>query len=400
MNAVVLVVDRLQAAYLGCYGNSWVGTPQLDRLAADSLVFDCAFLDRPGIEPYYRACCTGLHAWQRIDPGQPGVLQQLSDRGVRLLCLTDETLLVPLLPDAVEIVQIPAGQAVQTAHRVEETQFAAVVATAIEQTEALREPFLFWLHLQGPAAPWDAPYELRARYSEPDEPSPPHTTAVPRLALEADSDPDLVFGFSRAYAGQVSLLDQCLGVILEEIYGAPWAERTMVVFTSPRGMPLGEHGLVGAFDTPLYCELVHVPLLLRLPDGSSALARTHALVQPPDLAATLRTWWDLPAATGWGRNLLALANEPGESPRDRAFLDDGQGEWAIRTSHWYLRRQSGDEAPHRMLYVKPDDRWELNDVADRCPEVVESLDAALNEFLATAREQEVRLNSPLPGPAE
>lgn len=400
MNAVVLVVDRLQAAYLGCYGNSWVGTPQLDRLAADSLVFDCAFLDRPGIEPYYRACCTGLHAWQRAEPGQPGVWQQLSDRGVRLLFLTDEPLLAPLLPDGVEVVQIPAGQAVQTARSVEETQLAAAVAAAIEQTEALREPFLFWLHLQGPAAPWDAPYELRARYSEPDEPAPPRTTAVPQLVLEADTDPDLVLGFSHAYAGQVSLLDQCLGALLEGICSAPWAERTLVLFTSPRGMPLGEHGLVGAFDTPLNCELVHVPLLLRLPDGSSALARTHALVQPPDLAATLRAWWDLPAATAWGQNLLPLANGPAETLRDRVFLYDGQAEWAIRTAHWYLRRQAGDEAPRRMLYVKPDDRWELNDVADRCPKVVESLDAALDEFVAAAHPQELRLNSPLPGPVE
>jgi len=31
------------------------------------------------------------------------------------------------------------------------------------------------------------------------------------------------------------------------------------------------------------------------------------------------------------------------------------------------------------LYGKPDDRWEVNDVADRCPEVVERLSAALDE---------------------
>lgn len=400
MNAVVLVVDRLHAGYLGCYGNTWVGTPQLDRLAAESLVFDCALLDRPGIEPYYRACWTGLHAAQQGNSLPLNLLQQLSGCGVHIVCVTDEPLVLPLLPEAVEVVQLPAGDARGPARSAAETQFSAALAAATEQLAALCEPFLFWVHLQGMAAPWDAPYELRARYAEPDEPSPPRTVCVPRLTLAPDSDPDLILGFSQAYAGQVALLDACLGAFTEAIRAAPWAERTLVVLTSLRGMPLGEHGLLGPFDTPLACELVHLPLLLRFPDGAGFLARSHALVQPPDLAATLRAWWDLHASSGWGQSLLRLAADEGEPIRDRAFLHDGQSEWAVRTAHWYLRRRSAEQEPRYTLYVKPDDRWERNDVADRCPDVVEALDAALNEFLASSTEPGMKLTSPLPGPAD
>ena len=32
------------------------------------------------------------------------------------------------------------------------------------------------------------------------------------------------------------------------------------------------------------------------------------------------------------------------------------------------------------LYAKPDDRWEVNDVANRCPGVVEELQAAADDF--------------------
>ena len=32
------------------------------------------------------------------------------------------------------------------------------------------------------------------------------------------------------------------------------------------------------------------------------------------------------------------------------------------------------------LFAKPDDRWEVNDVASRCREVVESLQAALGQY--------------------
>ena len=33
MNVICLVIDGLQAGYLGCYGNSWLPTPGFDQLA-------------------------------------------------------------------------------------------------------------------------------------------------------------------------------------------------------------------------------------------------------------------------------------------------------------------------------------------------------------------------------
>ena len=40
MRVLVLVVDALQPAYLGPYGNEWVATPTCDRWAADGVVFE------------------------------------------------------------------------------------------------------------------------------------------------------------------------------------------------------------------------------------------------------------------------------------------------------------------------------------------------------------------------
>ena len=38
MRVLVLVVDGLQAAYLGPYGNEWIDTPTLDQWAAAGVV--------------------------------------------------------------------------------------------------------------------------------------------------------------------------------------------------------------------------------------------------------------------------------------------------------------------------------------------------------------------------
>ena len=54
--------------------------------------------------------------------------------------------------------------------------------------------------------------------------------------------------------------------------------------------------------------------------------------------------------------------------RDR-FCILGEGpDRAIRTPAWMLRTAAASE-----LYAKPDDRWEVNDVAGRCRDIVDKL---------------------------
>ena len=47
MRIVVFVARGCPTGWLGAYGNEWVATPNLDRLAAESVVFDRHISDRP-----------------------------------------------------------------------------------------------------------------------------------------------------------------------------------------------------------------------------------------------------------------------------------------------------------------------------------------------------------------
>src|SRR5262245_15786130 len=47
MGAIVFVLRGCPAGWLGAYGNEWVATPNLDRLAAESVVLDRHISDRP-----------------------------------------------------------------------------------------------------------------------------------------------------------------------------------------------------------------------------------------------------------------------------------------------------------------------------------------------------------------
>ncbi|HEV7221878.1 MAG TPA: sulfatase-like hydrolase/transferase [Pirellulales bacterium] len=396
MNAIILVVDRLHAGYLGCYGNSWVATPEFDRLAAESFVFDQAIIDSPRLSELYGSYWLGSHARQRrskrpsTDLALPRWLEQA---GISTTLISDEAEVSehPLAGQFGEIIRCEAGSdAAEAAGDVAETQLTGAFAVAIDWLAEARGPFCLWLHVQGLGAAWDAPSEFRRQYAEPEEPLPADFVAVPCRRLSEDYDPDELLGVCQAYAGQVSLLDLSLGGLLEALRTGPLGEQTLLAVTSARGFPLGEHRGIGAVDDALHGELVQVPWMLRLPDATGAMDRSQALVQPADLPATLVDWWSLGALhkPGAGRSLLPVVREGLPMLRDHACIISADGERGIRTSGWYLRLPaSGDEsaAPARgQLYAKPDDRWEVNDVADRCAETAEALERALAAFEAAA----------------
>src|SRR6266852_5809311 len=66
MKCLVLAVHGLRLDCLGCYGNDWIETPNLDRFAAESVVFDQHLADRPDQDGSWRTWCAG-----RTDLFQP-----------------------------------------------------------------------------------------------------------------------------------------------------------------------------------------------------------------------------------------------------------------------------------------------------------------------------------------
>ena len=155
----------------------------------------------------------------------------------------------------------------------------------------------------------------------------------------------------------------------------------LLALTSPRGLALGEHAAIGPCGDRLFGEILHTPLLLRFPDQQHASERVPAIVQPHDLHGLLARWLagENPEKT-CGNALDTDAASIFASPCEVA-CSVGAGQRSIRTPAWFLR-----ESPSGIgLYAKPDDRWETNEVAQRCAEVVEQLTGLLREFEKLAR---------------
>jgi len=71
-NVIVIMMDTLQFNYLGCYGNDWIKTPNIDRFAQQGVLFENAYTEGLPTIPCRRAMLTGrftlpVKGWSQLD---------------------------------------------------------------------------------------------------------------------------------------------------------------------------------------------------------------------------------------------------------------------------------------------------------------------------------------------
>ncbi|MCC6494147.1 MAG: sulfatase-like hydrolase/transferase [Pirellulales bacterium] len=402
-NAVVIAIDGLRASALGAYGNSWYPTPAMDELASQAQVLDWMWCPGPDLAQFYAACwrlgeastpptgseqrdSRGTGDSSLATPGDSATLPRLLiASGVQPVVLTDVPEIAALAErvafNDVRLLELSSSSTAQTVEQTELARLFAVAADELAQWGAghsaaePRNGRLLWLHARGLHGRWDAPAELREQLRE--EGDPPAATFLQPPAAVQVKDHDELLAYRAAYAAQARVLDECLGGLLTALDEFQLAVSTLVVLVGCRGFALGEHGAVGSDVRSLYSELLHIPCLVRDPRAYPPPRCPH-LVGPELVLAMLHNWHQLGGDT-------SPAIDASLRPWKCAAGDDG--ERAIRTPAWMLRQSprlaaeaSGVTAARQLeLYVKPDDRWEVNEVADRCGDVASRLLAALDQ---------------------
>ncbi|MCL2118024.1 MAG: sulfatase-like hydrolase/transferase [Planctomycetaceae bacterium] len=290
-----------------------------------------------------------------------------------------------------------------------------------------KQPYFLWCHLRGFDAIWDFPLALREKYCGDGDPAP-YSGVIPPYhqgrtqsaeckvqnaeiikndgcGIEAIGEVPISEEFDdfrqaavSAYMGGVTMFDELLEMLIGPLRDGELGDETLFLLAGTRGVLFGEHGTIGIPPTdggqvePLASPLVQVPFALRFPDGFGATVRSDALLQPPDMTRLLYEWLDLPMPETLQNKasdssaMLDLIREEPQNLRDRILVvaphDEPTASHApscLVTPSWFLTELDPAKNPERpadaplALYVKPDDRWDINNVADRCDEIVEQL---------------------------
>jgi arylsulfatase A-like enzyme len=414
MRVVVIAVRGLHLGFLGCYGNDWIDTPTVDRLAAEGVVFDQHYADAPDPDAARTSWRTGRYHLPLADDadtppaeGATDLVALLRDAGVATYLVRDDSRPAPegFAAGWEHVVRVaPAGGEGDVLGRV-----VAAAGGALDRL-AGRDRWLLWLDLATPLPPWDVPEPFRSAYfreeepededaddeeqdaAEPGEPLAPLTD--PAIGPTDPQDDATFLRLRNSYAAAVSYLDAGLDRLREELDSRGLLEQVLLVLTADHGVALGEHGIVGPYRPWLHDELIHVPLLLRLPGRAQAGRHVPALTQSVDLLPTLLDAFALPPPDVHGHSLLPLARGEKDRVRDYACSGlrvGGAVEWALRTPAWgfLLPVRVPPEDPPRtpQLYVKPDDRWEVNNVVQHHLELAEHLEQVVRGFAEADRRQ-------------
>lgn len=375
----MLVIDRIGTNMLGAYGSTWFETRNFNRLAARSLVFDQAISPSTDLHESYQ------RLWKTDQAAD--LLEQLGKHGAGSTLLTDDPSIADselsksfdrVVPAAVE----PSESA---ANSIDETELAHFFAQATLAISEMEPGNCLWLHSRGLSGSWDAPLDLRERLADSEDPEPPHYHLPPDKNFDADvDDPDDLLGYQQVCAAQVTMIDDFFGVILDLLDSEP-EPSTLFCFVSTRGFPMGEHGLVGESNegkiSTCHSECVHVPVMLCLPETSdfqtTRSVRIQNLVQPELVANWILSWYGNPSAT---RDKIKDITYSMPNATTEFAFSSGSNSESIQTHAWKLIRSKSDEGEIKTeLYVKPDDRWEVNDVSRRCPQIVELLSKLLDQ---------------------
>jgi hypothetical protein len=344
-SVVVLMIDGISASLPGPYGNTSIDTPAINRLAAESHLFDFCFANSPDLQIQYPLLWPDTEVRpSTIVSDSPEVLQLATDAQFDT------------------IIDASAEKATALADSIAETQAANFLVQALEAIHQAEPGSSCWLHHAGLYGDWDAPFELRCSFADEDDPIPPSTPDRPIGTFDTSiDDPDELLGYQHSAHGQLTAIDRLLEVFLDQIQQTVHGEETIFVFGSTRGYPLGEHGIIGSFDN-LYNETIHVPLMVRVPPKQNVFfgRRYPEMIQLSSLQGIIES----------------LGNETGsfdiESigvPSINSSVGDSK---CLQTEAWKLIVENSDIDSSR-LYAKPDDRWEVNDVSRRCPDIVDDM---------------------------
>lgn len=282
---IVISIDALRSDHLPAYGYPGVSTPAIDRLAADGIVFERAFVHYPLTLPSHVSLLSGLLPSQhgvRDNTGYPirgdivWLPQILQNRGYATGGAVSSSLLAASTGMGRGFDRYDGGEELQGRR-----PGSVTVDRALEWLgEVENDLFFLLVHLFEPHTPY--------------APAPPHDRS------------------HAAYDGEIAAADAAVGRVLDDLSERDLYDRSLIVLTSDHGQGLGEHGerTHGVF---LYRESLQVPLVLKLPGQDRAGTRIERPVQQIDLLPTILQFIGLQNENAANERPSLLADEPDES---------------------------------------------------------------------------------------
>ena len=331
-NVVVVVADTFRRDHLGAYGNTYIHTPNLDAFARSSVTFDRHTISSFPTMPARADMLTGnfsytFMGWEPLWESLHTLPGLLSGAGYLTMGIVDTPYFVRNrfgydrgFDDFIWVrgqgddIRPHERSDYRSTWRKESDRLVARTMTEAEEwlERHHKEQFFLYVDTWDPHEPWDAPDYYAERY----RPGYDGEQIYPAYGdwREAGLTEDDVELAHATYCGEVTMVDFWIGRLLSKLDVLGLRENTIVLFVSDHGFYFGEHGYLGKAEwindqtatahadasmptwlsqswlltverSPLYQELVRVPLIVSAPGIEPG--RRSGMTTAPDLAPTI-----------------------------------------------------------------------------------------------------------------
>jgi len=378
-NVLFIVVDDLRNE-LGCYGDSVVITPNIDRLAQNGIVFNNAYCQQSVCGPSRASLLTGrrpdvtkvwdlkTHFRQAL-PDAVTLPQYFKENGYQSRCVgkiyhdpaaaqdhiswsapelmavtgavghkyvLEKNIKVKGKAAAVECVDAPDSAYVD----------GMVCNAAIKVLREIKDkPFFLAVGFRRPHLPFTAPKKYWDDYDRDNIPMPEHADSpqnAPKIALHNSVElrgyndvpdkgpipPDQIRELRHGYYASITYTDAQIGKLLDELQKQGLMNNTIIVLLSDHGYHLGE--------LDLWCKSTNfesdtrIPLIISAPNIKNKGVHTDGIVESVDLYPTLANLAGLPIPNELdGFSMVPLMKAP-ERPWKKAAFSQFPRPWMYK----------------------------------------------------------------------
>lgn len=433
-NTLFIFSDEHTREITGCYGNTIVKTPNIDRLAERGTRFDNAYTNCPICVPARASLATGryvheIRAWDNAHP----YIGEVKGWGHRLMDAGHHVTAIGKLHYRSDEDDTGWNQEIDTLHvingdgdvagcirtdmpertassglardagRGDSTYIRYDTSTTAHAVRWLREeapkhqdrPWTLFLGFVLPHFPLIAPpayYDMYPdlpaprMYAEHERPDHPVIKGIAHSqAYDKYFDEHKVSVARTAYFGMVSYLDHCIGEVMAALQESELTDSTRIVYTTDHGDNIGHRGLWGKSN--MYEESAAIPMIIAgadVPEGHSVDTPVtlvdcyQTIVEGAGLALTDEEQSAMP-----GHSLIDIAND---ATPTRTILSEYH---AVSASTGFFMIRDGEykyvhyvDAPPQLFNLR-DDPHETQDLAANAEHasVLERCERKLRELI-------------------
>lgn len=407
-NIVLVLADDLGYGDVGCYGGKLVPTPNIDRLASGGVRFTDGYASAATCAPSRLGLMTGTYQQRmgaysnrtspiaRIPEDHLMMPQMLREAGYRTAHIGKWHINKPVRSVFDEVYNelkgtsdyFPAADGKMGGFRTPAQHgwgqrngqtyitdlHGQAAANFIKNQSEKQQPFFLYLAFNAPHSPWQAPLELKQKFS--------HISAE----------------VMQLYAAMVYSLDQNVGKVLKQLEDSGVANNTVVLFISdngpewgrdypafnwPKKWPdtiVGSAGPLSGRKAEFLEGGIRVPFIIRWPEKLASNMVYSRPVSTLDLYETFRVISNGPESKTDGVDLIPhLTGKQANDPHKILFWQGGENRPVYaRMGDWKLTAPLDTTAPSLFNLTK--DIAEKQDIAIQNPEITKEMLGLVEEW--------------------